>query len=378
MATLPDYPNVSSFPDRHGTTRWRFRKGGKTISLQGEPGSEEFEESYAAAIEGRKLPPKSKTGTNGDSKAVSNVVRLPAILPRTLGAAWEIVKDSAEFKQGAAITRKNKTDLAERFLLSPVVEGAEVVWRDVEAAHVKRRHVKQILSERADTPHAASHVLRLLRKLFEAALDEEWIEVDPTYKVKWNPDYKGWRAWTTEERAAFEARWPTGTTPRLVYSLALYVGQRRTDIAGIEWSNLDGEDGLNHRQHKTGKELWLPVVPELRAELDAVKGERTGTIVKTVYGKPFSEKALGTRMRMWTKAAGMGKGATLHGLRKTLGKLLAEAGATTRQLMDILGHDDIAHAELYSREAEQKLMAKSGMERLSNNRRLKVINGGLK
>jgi site-specific recombinase XerD len=34
--------------------------------------------------------------------------------------------------------------------------------------------------------------------------------------------------------------------------------------------------------------------------------------------------------------------------------MLAEAGATTRELRAILGHDDIAHAELYSREAEQR------------------------
>tara|TARA_R110002020_G_scaffold198564_2_gene399721 strand:+ start:2193 stop:2363 length:171 start_codon:yes stop_codon:yes gene_type:complete len=49
----------------------------------------------------------------------------------------------------------------------------------------------------------------------------------------------------------------------------------------------------------------------------------------------------------------MPKGCTIHGLRKTLGKTLAEAGASTRQLMETLGHDDIQHAELYSRAAER-------------------------
>jgi len=369
MATLPEFPYASSFEDRHGRTRWRFRKDKKTISLHGEPGSEKFGESYAAALEGRKLP--------AETADESNVVRLPTTLPRTLGAAWDIVKQSGDFKRQAEITRKNKQGVAERFLLSPIVEGSEVVWRDIEAADIKRKHVKLILSERADTPHAASHVLRLLRKLFEVALDEEWIEVDPTHKVKWRPEYKGWRAWTSEERAAFEARWPIGSTPRLVYSLALYVGQRRADLANMQWSTLAADEGLSLSQHKTGKELWLPILPELRMAFDAVPGEHTGTIVKTVYGNPFSEKALGVRMQAWTKSAGIGKGATLHGLRKTLGKLLAEAGATTRQLMDILGHDDIAHAELYSREADQKLMAKSGMARLSGSTRLKVIKGGL-
>jgi integrase len=40
------------------------------------------------------------------------------------------------------------------------------------------------------------------------------------------------------------------------------------------------------------------------------------------------------------------KGSTLHGLRKTLDKRLAEGGASKRQLMDVLGHDDMKHAEL--------------------------------
>jgi integrase len=71
-------------------------------------------------------------------------------------------------------------------------------------------------------------------------------------------------------------------------------------------------------------------------------------------------------------AAGIPPGHTLHGLRKTLGKALAEHGATTRELMDILGHDNIEHAELYSREAEQRLMASAAMEKLLTWRRPKA------
>jgi chorismate-pyruvate lyase len=50
---------------------------------------------------------------------------------------------------------------------------------------------------------------------------------------------------------------------------------------------------------------------------------------------------------------------------QTLGKMLAESGATTREIMSILGHDSIAHAELYTREAEQKKLASAGMQKLA-------------
>lgn len=76
------------------------------------------------------------------------------------------------------------------------------------------------------------------------------------------------------------------------------------------------------------------------------------------------------------RSAGL-EGTTLHGLRKTLRKLLAEQGATTRELMDVLGHDAIAHAELYSRAADQEAMARSGLDKVRDRLRprLQVVGG---
>jgi integrase len=126
-------------------------------------------------------------------------------------------------------------------------------------------------------------------------------------------------------------------TARTVYALALYFGHRRSDVATVKWNDLEIAAG-NIVQQKTGKALWIPMLPELRAALEAV--ERRGEyVVLTQYGKPFSVKALGMRMQDWTKRAGIPPGHTLHGLRKTLGKMLAESGATTREIMSILGHD---------------------------------------
>jgi len=45
--------------------------------------------------------------------------------------------------------------------------------------------------------------------------------------------------------------------------------------------------------------------------------------------------------------------------------MLAEAEATTREVMAVLGHDDIDHAELYTREAEQKKLARAAMHKLA-------------
>jgi integrase len=97
-------------------------------------------------------------------------------------------------------------------------------------------------------------------------------------------------------------------------------------------------------QKKTGKTIWLPLQPELIEALNASPRGRREYAVVTAYEKPFSAKSLTMQMRKWVKAAGLGPGHTLHGLRKTLGKRLAESRATTREIMAILGHDDIAYA----------------------------------
>ncbi|SOC46584.1 phage integrase family protein [Rhizobium subbaraonis] len=91
----------------------------------------------------------------------------------------------------------------------------------------------------------------------------------------------------------------------------------------------------------------------------------------------FSEKSLTGRMADWTKSAGMPKSCTMHGLRKSLGKMLAETGSTTRQLMETLGHDNIEHAELYSREAEQQRLARDAMTRLTRSLQLKKPRGAV-
>lgn len=355
-------PYASPYKDRHGRQRWRYRRKGVTVALPGQPGDEAFEVAYSAALAGRQKP--------------AEIVRHPNhAAPRTLKAAWRhYAQHDGEFKRLRQSSKDQYIARAERFLEMPVAPGAPLTYADVPIADLKRRHVKDLLGNMADRPHAAYDTLVVLRKMVVVALDLEWIEVDPTHRVKYRPETKGHRAWTDHERAAYEARWPLGTLARTAYACALYSGPRRSDLAQFKWVDLADEQ-FPHTQQKTGKRLMLPVLPSLREALDAAP--KLGEFVLTTAGG--SPRALGTLTNdfaRWTKAAGL-TGCTLHGLRKTLGKILAEEGATTRELMDVLGHSSIAHAELYSREAEQARMAKTGLDKTQGRLRprLRVVGG---
>lgn len=355
----PDYPHASSYKDRHGKDRWRFRRDGRTVQLPQAPGHPYFDKAYTAALEGREKPQPAP------------VVRLPGqAAPKSLKAAWLILRHhDPEWQALGPDIKTAQTRIAERFLTASVVPGEPLTYGEVALEHLKRKHIKALLAERSETPHAAAHLLRVIRKLIGVGLDQEWIDIDPSYRLKYRPEYGGWKAWPNEMLDRFEARWPIDTTPRLVYSLALYFGHRRADITQVRPADLVA-GGSNVIQQKTGKPLWLPFHPNLRDVLEHPSTDLTREFVAmTAWGKPFSPKALGMRMQQWTKAAGIPPGHTLHGLRKTLGKALAEHGATTREIMDLLGHDSIAHAELYSREAEQRILATAGMDKLATWRR---------
>lgn len=370
MATHEDYPGISSFKDRNGATRWRFRHGGRTVSLRGQPGEPGFDAAYMAARTGQARPsdvqPIGFAGAPG----------LPAA--RTMADAWARWKKSHKWKTASPLTRQKNESLASRLLATPVAPGSALTWADAPMADLKRRHILQILADNSDTPHKAKHILVAIRKMITVALDEEWIDHDPSARISWRPAYGGWRAWTPDEMKAFCTRWPIGTTPRLVFSIALWLGNRRSDLASLKWSDRvtrtlteAGQPrivrGFEIVQHKTGKALFVPEAPQLTAALDAARATAPAgidEIVVTAYGKPFSEKSLTGRMADWTRSAGLPQGCTIHGLRKTLGKRMAEGGASTRQLMTILGHETIAHAELYSRDADSIRLAVDAMDKV--------------
>lgn len=352
---------ASPYKDRHGKERWRFRRKGVAVALPGRPGEETFQAAYSAALAGSPL---------------AAVIRHPGhTQPRSLKAAWRhYAQHDAEFKRLRKTSKDQYVDRAERLLEMPVAPGTPLTYADVPVADLRRRHVKGLLAQMADRPHAASDALVVLRKMIVTALDLEWIQHDPTHKLRYSPEIDGHRAWTDDERAKFEKRYPLGTMQRTTYACALYTGQRRGDLVRIKWADFK-RGKLPLVQQKTGKRLVLPVLPILQDALDAAP--RYGEyVLATVDGKPRSAEGLTNDWRRWCESAGL-EGTTLHGLRKTLGKLLAEQGATTRELMDVLGHDAIAHAELYSRAADQEAMARSGLDKVRDRLRprLQVVGG---
>lgn len=360
----PDYPGVSSKTDRHGKERWRFRKGNVDKQLPGEPGSPEFDAAYQALIEGR---------------SSGRIIRLEGIGTKasTFKHAYQLLKQTTDWKRLEPKSQRNYSNVIERLLRHKVAGGC---FGDAPVADMRRRDVIALLSDFAEGATTEWRMLIVLRKLIVVALDQEWLVNDPTLHLKRPPSVEGHPTWQAEHMARFEAHWPIGTPQRTAYALGLWLGNRVSDIAKLRWEHrttkeimwqgrmmtVEGFEFVPHkgRKKKKAKALFLPETPMLAAQLIR-RGRNPHVVANGNYDRGYTIDSLSQAMSRWAREAGLPAGYTMHGLRKALGAKLAEADATTRQLMEVLGHTNIAFAELYSREASQVRLAVEAMDKVT-------------
>jgi integrase len=210
----------------------------------------------------------------------------------------------------------------------------------------------KMLQPYADRPGAALDTLKKLRILIQHAIvDLKWLKSDPTTGIK-RPKTKEIRAWTDTEIAAFEKRWVIGTKQRTAYALMRNVGTARSDVHGITWAQVDA-DGVSYTRSKTGVAVDSGMQVDLRVALDATPRTHV-TIINTEFGQPFTVNGFSGFMRDAMKAAGLPLDCKPHGLRKSLGRDMADADASAHDIMAQLGHTTLKQAENYTREADRR------------------------
>jgi integrase len=220
-----------------------------------------------------------------------------------------------------------------------------------------------MVTAKGKTPSAARNFLNTLRAMIAFAIDAGIRADDPTIGVK-RPKIKtdGYRTWSEDDIAAFEATHPLGTMPRLALALLLYTGQRRSDIVAMGLQHVRG-DLISVRQRKTGTPLLIPMHPALQAAIEATPSGHL-TFLATAFGRARTANGFGTWFRECCNAAGLANGTSAHGLRKAACRRLAEAGCSANEIKAISGHASLREVERYTKAADQERMARAAMKRL--------------
>jgi integrase len=230
---------------------------------------------------------------------------------------------------------------------------------------LEKRHIRKMRDEKADTPGAANTVLRMLKILLNFAVEDGLIAGSPAARMK-ELKVGEWRAWTDDECVAFEKRWAPGTMQRRAYTLALYTGQRLSDL--VLMSRAHRKDGLIHvaGQSKTGTELWIPEHRALTAELALGIAGISALLTTPTQGKPFDSIYFGAWFAEAIEKAGLPDDCVLHGLRKTAARKLADVGCSEDEIKAITGHTNSRMIAHYTKSADKRKRARAAITKWEN------------
>ncbi|MBX9758731.1 MAG: tyrosine-type recombinase/integrase [Beijerinckiaceae bacterium] len=217
----------------------------------------------------------------------------------------------------------------------------------------------------ASTPGKANNVLGVLRALSKWGVSHDH-DIDGllTTDIETYEQKNGHKPWT-EKQIRYVHDHATGVFRRHLL-LALYTGQRGSDVVRLGWNDID-EGGFSLRQKKTGVVPWCPIVHELATEI-ATWERVPGPFVRQKSGKPYTRKLFSTHYDKWRANVPELEGASLHGLRATAVVRLRREGCTTLQIQDIVGMS-LPMIERYCRFADKKANGKAVLHSLEERRR---------
>jgi hypothetical protein len=341
-AVKVNLPYVKAAKDRQGQVKyWYFRRNGRYWKLPGEPLSPQWQAAYARAK------------AASEPQAAASVRSIRPIEGSLKALATEYYA-SPEFRE-----RSENTKRIYRIVIDRLVDK----HGDKPVALIERRHVKRWRDERAETPGMANMVVKVANMLLMFAVENDYRRDNPAMKITLFKLGEH-RAWTPDELAAFEQRWPTGTMQRRAYALARYTGQRCGDVAAMTRGCRVG-GAINVTQQKTGKALVIREHRELTAELARGEQGHLSLLVRE-DGSGFDGESLSPWFADAIEAAGLPDDCVMHGLRKVAASDLADAGCTEHEIAAVTGQS-LAEVARYTKAANQSRLSKAAILKLEQN-----------
>jgi len=346
---LPEY--VSSFKDRHGKERLRFRRKGFAGGyFKSALGTEDFRIEYRAFMDA------SETVAVAVDRAVpgtiADLVARYFATPTRLGPT--VITQS---KVRSIVGR-----FSEEYGKLPV---ARVGFEHIDAIVMAKMQRNMVQTSRGlrpiGGPVAAGKLRKELVRLFNFAVKLRMIPTNPVLladHVKLSVEQRsaGYHTWTEDEIDQYRARHQLGTNARLALELLLWTGQRRSDAIRMGRQHIvDGR--IKVVQDKTGKVLWIAVAPQLLEAIVAMPAAKNHLcFLINEQGRPFTRAGFGNWFRDKCDSAGLPQ-CTAHGLRKAIMRRMAELNQGNQTMKAVSGHRKDEEVARYTEAANQRSMA---------------------
>jgi integrase len=229
-------------------------------------------------------------------------------------------------------------------------------WGSRKAKEITRRDVRDLLDEiGARAPIMANRVLALVRKMFNFAIERDWLAANPCQMVKRvAPERQRDRVLNEDEIRAF---WKAleNEHPRIaaLFRLRLLTAQRGGELHGATWDEMDlvrgwwtipAERSKNALAHRVP--LSPPAVRILKALKAAAEKDATWVFPSSRKAGPHINHAQKAIERIVERSGVTFRG---HDLRRTAASLMVGAGVPRLVVSKILNHVESGVTAVYDR-----------------------------
>lgn len=284
--------------------------------------------------------------------------------PGTMKALVTSWQQSPGFVSLRPITRKDyrrtATDIVEFAL--PVSKST---LGEQRVEHVSRGVVTAIRDHFAkkEQYRKADKILAVLCLLLEHAIEMDWIAVNVARQVKkFNKggSYQAWPPHVYDKVCELSS-----ARVRQAIQGLFYTGLRISDFVNLRWSDIiDGK--IVTTAGKNRVEVKITIAGSLADLIDELPRDSVMMFTSS-RGVPWTDNNLRRSIIYWVQKAGF-SGYSPHGLRHARGAELAEAGASTNEIMQALGHKTASMATHYTKTASRDTLADSTAAKLDAHR----------
>ena len=217
------------------------------------------------------------------------------------------------------------------------------VWRGRTVHDVTRRDVIDLLERIAeDRPIMANRVLAAVRKFFNWTVARDILKFSPCVGVEPPAEPRSRDRWLTDDE--IKTLWQACEGEHLPFSpfvkLLLLTGQRRNEVAGMRWSELDvggREWTLPPPRTKNGERHVVPLSTQVLQIIEAMPRIADSDFVFTVAG----DSHIGSFARVKTRLDAMMQPAVpwvFHDLRRTAISGMARLGVNLAVIERVINH----------------------------------------
>jgi integrase len=237
-------------------------------------------------------------------------------------------------------------------------------WRHRRVADVRRRDVRELVEEKAQTaPIQGNRVLERISALFTFAVDQDWIEANPAWRIK-KPGQERTRD-RVLTRDELRELWPAlheleathadGTPkPRLsqalndVFLVMLLTAQRCGEVCQMQWREVDldtgwwlipGDVSKNHDPHRVPLTSMVVEILDRRARSKDADDRYVFSNHRHTCVADRAKKAVAILCK-----GGVSFHFRAHDLRRTAASYMGEAGIDRFHIAHVLNHRSVTHS----------------------------------